>query len=67
VLKVLPEYLDVVNRLSKEYKTRHVLTHEAYQMQLRYRSADTFCPEPVHPNASGHLVIAHELLNALGW
>ncbi len=67
VLKVLPEYLDVVKRLAGEYQTRHVLTHEAFQRQLKVRPVDTFCSEPVHPNVHGHFVIAYELLKALNW
>ena len=67
VLEVLPGYLDAVNRLAGEYSARHVLTHAAFQRQLKYRPADAFCPEPVHPNTAGHLVIAHELLKALDW
>ncbi|MCS3920301.1 hypothetical protein Q2T83_10355 [Fervidibacter sacchari] len=34
---------------------------------LRYRPADMFCPEPVHPNSVGHLLIAHAWLTAMGW
>jgi lysophospholipase L1-like esterase len=67
VLAALPGYLDVVERLAEEYGTRHVRTHEAFREQLKYRPADAFCPEPVHPNAGGHMVIAHELLKALDW
>lgn len=67
VLAVLPAYLDVVARLAQEYGALHVQTHAAFQRQLQRRSADAFCPEPVHPNGAGHLVIAHELLSVLGW
>lgn len=35
--------------------------------QLKHRPADIFCPEPVHPYLSGHLVIALGLLEVLGW
>lgn len=67
VLALLPRYIDVVHRLSKEYGTLLVRTHDAFLKQLRYRPADRFCPEPVHPWPSGHMVIAHELLTVLGW
>ncbi|MBI2194091.1 MAG: SGNH/GDSL hydrolase family protein [Planctomycetes bacterium] len=67
VLSMLPDYVRVVERLAKEYGTRHVRTHALFQKQLRYRPADRFCPEPVHPYVSGHLVIALGLLEALGW
>lgn len=67
VLKLLPKYIDIVHRLAKEFGTLSVRTHDAFQEQLRYRPADGFCPEPVHPWPSGHLVIAHEVLKTLGW
>lgn len=67
VLALLPEYIEIVHRFVEEFETLHVRTHELYQEQLKYRPAATFCPEPVHPNASGHLVIAHGLLETWGW
>lgn len=67
VLERLPRYLSVVKSLAREFKTIHVRNHDAFKRQLRYREADRFCPEPVHPNASGHIVLAHELLRAVGW
>lgn len=67
VLQLLPEYLNIVEKLSKEFNTLHVKTHEKFVVQLKYRRADAFCPEPVHPYLSGHLIIALALLEALGW
>ena len=67
VLKLLPSYLQIVDRLATEFGAIHVRTHDAFQRQLQYRPADTFCPEPVHPNLAGHTVIAHTLLRAIGW
>jgi len=40
---------------------------DLFQEQLHYRSVDLFCPKPVHPNAFGHLLIAHAWLTAMGW
>jgi lysophospholipase L1-like esterase len=67
VLDFLPEYLSIVEKLSKEFETLHVYTHQLFLEQLKYRPAQYFCPEPVHPYTSGHIVIAHGLLNVLGW
>ncbi|NLC56372.1 MAG: SGNH/GDSL hydrolase family protein [Armatimonadetes bacterium] len=67
VLALLPEYLAVVRELAVEFGAIHVRAHEAFQEQLRYRPAELFCPEPVHPNLGGHLVLAHALLAQLGW
>ena len=67
VMKWMPSYLAVVQKMVREFKTLHVRTHDAFQKQLRYQEADHFCPEPVHPNVSGHLVLAHEFLRVVGW
>ncbi len=67
VLSRLPEYIAVVQRLAQEYGLRHVATHEHFQRQLQFRPADEFCPEPVHPHQTGHVVIALKLLETLGW
>jgi lysophospholipase L1-like esterase len=66
-LSLLPKYQAVVEKMVKKYKTLHVRPHRAFEQQLRYRDADHFCPEPVHPNTSGHLIIAHEFLRTVGW
>ena len=65
VLDLLPRYIEVVERMSEKYGTRLVRLHDVFQEQLRYRDAETFCPEPVHPNHAGHTVIAQALLQAL--
>lgn len=68
VLDFLPEYLKVVHKLRDEFDALHVPTHDLFMEQLKYRPAEYFCPEPVHPYANkGHLVIAHGLLQALKW
>ncbi len=65
VLNILPEYIETVHKMSEKYGTILVKTHEMFQKQLQYRDARTFCPEPVHPNAIGHLLIAVEVFKAL--
>jgi lysophospholipase L1-like esterase len=66
VLELLPRYIETVEAMSKKYGTRLVNLHEIFQEQLKYRDADTFCPEPVHPNHSGHIVMAQALMEAVG-
>ncbi|MBM3935051.1 MAG: SGNH/GDSL hydrolase family protein [SAR202 cluster bacterium] len=65
VLKELPRYIEVVEKLSRKYDARLLDLHEIFQMHLKYRDADAFCPEPVHPNHTGHLIIAQALLDLL--
>ena len=67
VLELLPEYLNIVKKFAKEFKAIHVCTHDKFQKQLRYNTADYFCPEPVHPYPNGHVLIAQALLEAIGW
>ena len=66
VLAIIPEYIATVHDMSEKHGTRLVTTHEAFQGHLNFRPAERFCPEPVHPNRTGHMVIAWELLKALG-
>jgi len=65
VLGILPKYIDTVHKMSEKYGTKLVKTHDVYQNHLKYRDASTFCPEPVHSNFFGHLVIATEVLKVL--
>ena len=65
VLETIPAYLAVVHEMAEKYQTRHVPLHDVFARQLQYRDSDVFCPEPVHPNHTGHVVIATALLQAL--
>ena len=67
ILRDLPKYIRTVHAMAKRFKTRHVRMHDAFQKLLKTHSPDAFCPEPVHPNISGHLVMAHEWLKAVDW
>ncbi len=65
VLRTLPDYIAVVRRMSRRYKTRLVKTHELFQAQLKYHPLSVFSAEPVHPNSAGHLLIAEAVYKAL--
>jgi len=65
VLGLLPRYLRVVHAMSRKYHARLVETHAMFQKLLRHWEPDTFCPEPVHPNPTGHLAIAEAIYAAL--
>ncbi|MDD2708143.1 MAG: SGNH/GDSL hydrolase family protein [Verrucomicrobiae bacterium] len=67
VLELLPQYIAVAHKMVREFKTLHVPMQDVYLRQLKYRETDRFCPEPVHPNPSGHMVMAFEYLRAVGW
>lgn len=65
VPELLPEYLATVHRLSRKYKARLVKTQEAFRKLIAVRGASAFGDEPIHPNATGHLVIAETVYRAL--
>jgi lysophospholipase L1-like esterase len=67
VLKHLPAYQKTVHAAVKKHKAVHVKMHDLFQRQLQHHPVDRFAPEPVHPNPSGHLLMAHAWLQALGW
>jgi len=65
VLNLLPQYIEVVSKMSDRYDTLMVPLHDVFQEQLAHRDAESFCPEPVHPNHAGHTIIAENLLEVL--
>ncbi|MFA0778004.1 MAG: hypothetical protein PVTTEEND_001718, partial [Candidatus Fervidibacter sp.] len=67
VLRALEDYRKAVRKLADEFGAVFVPLHDLFQEQLKHRPADLFCPEPVHPNPVGHLLIAHAWLTAMGW
>ncbi len=66
VLDHLPAYIQVVRDMAAKHGALTVPMQDIYQAHLVYHDADHFCPEPVHPNRGGHLLMALELLKALG-
>ena len=65
MLRIIPEYINIVEEMSVKYDTLLLNLHNIFQEHLRYRPPSTFCPEPVHPNHTGHLVIANALMEFL--
>ncbi len=65
VQKLLPSYIDTVVAMSKKHDTQLVQLHDMFQEHLKFRDADTFCPEPVHPNHTGHTIIAQAVFDEL--
>jgi len=65
VLGLIPGYIDVVHAFAEKFDARLVRTHDLFAQQLQYRPYTTFCEEPVHPNRTGHILIAHQLLKTM--
>jgi len=65
ILTRIGVYHRVVARLAREHDAIHVRTQNMFTRQLRYRPPTFFGPEPVHPDAVGHALIAAELYRML--
>ena len=65
VLAALTAYQQTVHTLAAQFGTRLVDFHGKFQRLLQQRSTDQFGPEPVHPNQTGHLIMAHEWLRTV--
>jgi lysophospholipase L1-like esterase len=65
VLELIPQYIGAVERLATQFGARYVPLHDIFQTYLETREPDEFCPEPVHPNRLGHLVIAQAVFAAM--
>jgi len=65
LLTLLDDYIAAVRRLSRRHDTRLVRTHDLFRRQLRHRHPDVYGQEPVHPNSTGHLLIAEAVYAAL--
>jgi lysophospholipase L1-like esterase len=64
---LLPAFVDACARVAASTGSLHVRLHDRFAEVTRHRPAAELCPEPVHPNAAGHMVIALALLDAWGW
>ena len=66
VLEIIPDYIAAVHEMAERHGARLIKLHDLFQRQLQYRDPETFCPEPVHPSRSGHVLMALELARTLG-
>ena len=65
VLALLPEYIATVHQLAEQFQTRLVPLHELGRQVLQGHPAEVLSPESVHPNTTGHGLIASALFQAL--
>ena len=65
VLELLPRYLEVVEEMAQQFDARLVRLQPMFERHLGCRPSEEFCPEPVHPNRTGHLLIAQEVLRMM--
>ncbi len=67
VLDLLPRYLEIAHGLAREFEARFVRTQSAFVSYLQHYPTDHLSQEPVHPNATGHMIIAHAWLEIMCW
>ena len=65
ILERLAGYIEVVEEMVERTGALRVRTHRMFQDQLTYRPPAYFCPEPVHPHPTGHLMVALELYDVI--
>ncbi len=65
VLGMLGGYIEVVHDLAEQFGARLVRLQDMFETHLRHRPFTAFCGEPVHPNRTGHMLIAWELLTTM--
>ncbi len=65
VLTSLPDYIVAVHNLAKQFNARLIRTHQIGQEIISYQGAEVLHGDPVHPNTTGHGVIAYAIWQAL--
>lgn len=65
VLNLIPRYIETVGALAAEFGARYLDLHAVFAKHLEYRHPDAFCPEPVHPNETGHRIMAEAVYATL--
>lgn len=65
VLELLPKYLATVHRLAEKFQARLIPMQEIFQQIIQPQGPELICAEPVHPNLTGHAVIAQLLVEML--
>ena len=63
--EALKPYRKIAAEMGEKYGDSFIPLHTIFQEHLRFRETETFCPEPVHPNLCGHLLMARELFRVL--
>ncbi|TVR54897.1 MAG: GDSL family lipase [Puniceicoccaceae bacterium] len=65
VAALLPKFIASVAALADEFGALYVPLNDIFSSHLDRRHADVVCPEPVHPNLTGHLIIADAVYQTL--
>lgn len=63
----MDEYGRIVRQLSTEYDAVFVDVQVAFDAWLKHRPTQSLCGDRVHPNRTGHMIIARAFLNEIGF
>ncbi len=63
----MDEYGAIVRKLAKKYKTMFVDTQQAWSEILKSHHSSFIAWDRVHPNNSGHMILARSWCNAVGF
>jgi lysophospholipase L1-like esterase len=63
----MDEYGRIVKKLAAKHRAVFVDTQAAFDRVLQHDYAATLAWDRVHPNQTGHMVLAHAFLNAIGF
>jgi lysophospholipase L1-like esterase len=65
MLRMVSDYIGIVEELAAKFNTHLIRLQPLFQKHMQLRSPRTFGDEPVHPNHTGHVIIAKEILKVL--
>jgi lysophospholipase L1-like esterase len=64
--RMMDQYGAIVRELAGEYRARFVDVQAAFDEYLKHRPTQSLCGDRVHPNLTGHMIIANAFLQATG-
>lgn len=65
--KMMDEYGQIVKRLAEEFDCIFVDMQSAFNQYMVKRPTQTLCSDRVHPNTTGHMIMAKAFLTATGF
>ena len=63
LLQHLPSYINAVRAIATAHGADHLDLHALFQGRLVHDHPDRYCDEPIHPNITGHALIADAVFN----
>lgn len=64
---MMDTYGSIVKKLAAKFNAHLVDTQAAFDTYLKYRPSETLAEDRVHPNQTGHLILAKAFLDSIGF